>query len=238
VVQGVTEVLPVSSSAHLALVPALLGWAPAADRTAFAAALHAGSCAGVAWVLRDDLRRLDAGTAGLVAAASVPAAVAGALAVDAVERRLGGPRQLAACLAAAGAALWLADRRPASATAVGPRAAAYAGLAQTVALVPGVSRSGAALTALRAAGVERGAAERFSLLLSLPVTGGAAVLTLARRRRLEPGAVVGAATAAAGAAAAGSWLARRPARNLSGVALYRLALAAVVAVRLRREGQA
>ncbi|TAL13260.1 MAG: undecaprenyl-diphosphate phosphatase, partial [Frankiales bacterium] len=57
-VQGAAEVVPVSSSAQLVLVPWLLGWEQPADRTAFAAGLHAGSCAGLAWALRDELRRL------------------------------------------------------------------------------------------------------------------------------------------------------------------------------------
>ena len=60
-VQGVAEVVPVSSSAQLALLPWLLGWDEAPDRTTFAAALHAGSCAGIAWALRDEIRQLRAG---------------------------------------------------------------------------------------------------------------------------------------------------------------------------------
>jgi len=152
-VQGVTEVVPVSSSAHLTLVPWLLGWPPAPDRTALAAGLHAGSCAGIALALRAELRGLDRRTAVLLATATLPAAAAGALAADAVERRLGRPPQLAALLAGAGVLLWAADRRPARVHRVGPREAAVAGLAQVLALAPGVSRSGAVLTGLRAAGV-------------------------------------------------------------------------------------
>src|SRR5206468_9096972 len=80
VVQGVAEVLPVSSSAQLTLLPWLLGWEEAADRTTFAAALHAGSCAGIAWSLRDDIRRLRPRDVMTIAATSLPAAVAGYLA--------------------------------------------------------------------------------------------------------------------------------------------------------------
>ena len=85
VVQGVAEVVPVSSSAQLVLLPWLLGWDSPDDRTTFAAALHAGSCAGIGVALRRDLLALDRRTLAMVAAASVPAAVAGALVADRVE---------------------------------------------------------------------------------------------------------------------------------------------------------
>jgi undecaprenyl-diphosphatase len=223
------------------LLPWLLGWPPAQDRTTFAAGLHAGSCAGIAWALRDDVRALDRRTAALLAASCVPAAVAGLLAADAVEQRLGRPPQLAALLAGAGAVLWLADRAPQTRGEVGAREALLAAVAQVVALAPGVSRSGATVTALRAAGVERAAANRFSLLMSLPVTAGAAALTLLRADRppLRELAAGVPAAALAGAIAAATQR-RRPGSPASGAALYRLGLAAVVAVRLvrsRRRGE-
>ncbi len=239
--QGVAEVVPVSSSAQLVLVPWLLGWEQPPDRTTFAAGLHAGSCLGITWALRRELLALDRRTLGLVVAATVPAAVAGLLAADAVEERLGRPPQLAALLASAGALLWWADTR-AGGRAVGPREAAYAGLAQVAALVPGVSRSGATLTALRLAGVDREEAQRFSLLLSLPVTAGAAVLTMARTptarlvralRLLAPGAV----TAAVAGATTVTVLDTRSAAFVPGAALYRLGLAVGTARQLRRRGK-
>jgi undecaprenyl-diphosphatase len=115
---------------------------------------------------------------------------------------------------------------------------AGAALAQVAALVPGVSRSGATLTALRLLGVERTAAARFTLLMSLPVTAGAAGLTLLRAdrgaaRTAAPGVL---AAAAAGAATA-TLTARRGVRPARAAALYRLGLAAVVARRLSREGE-
>ena len=263
VVQGVAEVVPVSSSAQLALLPWLLGWEQPADRTTFAAGLHAGSCAGITWALRSELLALDRRTLALVAGATVPAAAVGLLAADTVEQRLGRPPQLAVLLAAAGALLWWADARaerqarggalldtpgvsssgapPADRPDVGAREAAYAGLAQVAALVPGVSRSGATLTALRLAGVDRQAAARFTLLLSLPVTAGAAGLTLARtpRRRLAtalrllaPGAV----TAALAGATTVTVVEGRGGGQARAAAVYRLGLAAVVARRLLREG--
>ena len=259
VAQGVAEVVPVSSSAQLVLLPWLLRWEQPADRTTFAAGLHAGSCAGIAWALRREPPTPR--EVALVAAASVPAAVAGLLAADVVEERLGRPAQLAALLAGFGALMWWVDARAQPAHVLtapdavtvppdrtvtatpGPppvtaRDAAVAALAQVAALVPGVSRSGATLTALRAVGVDRGEAERFSLLMSLPVTAGAAGLTLARARTAPTGTVPGAlAAAVAGALAARAVLAR-PGRPLRGAALYRLGLAAVVARRMIREGAA
>jgi len=288
----VAEVVPVSSSAQLVLLPWLLGWPPARDRTAFAAGLHAGSCLGIGWALRHELLTLDRRTVLLVAGASVPAAVAGALAADAVEERLGRPPQLAALLAGAGLLMWAVDARaerrptgpearrpqgsepepatvppdgqaphvsawrdsrrygrtsygPAEAGAsggaeprIGPREAAWAGCAQIVALIPGVSRSGATLTALRAAGVPRPEAERFSLLMSLPVTAGAAALTLLRAdpRRLVPltrELAPGVLTAALAGGLAVRRRSGRPGTPLRGAALYRLGLATAVVLRLR-----
>jgi len=234
----VAEVVPVSSSAQLALLPWLLGWDPPVDRTTFASGLHAGSTVGITAVLRP--WRVDRRTLLLVGATSVPAAVAGLLAADRVEQRLGRPRQLAALLAGAGAALWAADRWSPHDRPVGPREAGFAALAQVAALVPGVSRSGATLTALRLAGVERAAAERFSLLMSLPVTAGAAVLTLARAdraslRALGPSLTTGAVAAALAGAGAARAVQRRPGRTATIPALYRLGLAVVVTRRLSRK---
>lgn len=245
-----------SSSAQLVLLPWLAGWSPPEDRTTFGAALHAGSCVGICWALRRELRALTVRELAVLAAVSIPAAAAGALAADAVEERLGRPPQLAALLAGAGALMWWVDARAARRDHLEPQSlldtrgvsdsdrrlstipvtagqAALAGLAQVAALVPGVSRSGATLTALRAAGVERPAAQRFSLLMSLPITAGAAGLTLARARSVPPGVLPGSAAAAVAGALA---VRRSPGRSLAWPALYRLGLAAVVARRLVREG--
>lgn len=237
VVQGVAEVVPVSSSAQLALVPWLAGWTPPPQRTAFAAALHAGSCAGIAVALRCELLALEPRRAAGLLASCLPAAAAGVLVEDAVERRLGGPAQLAGALAAAGALLWLADRRPQDVTVAGMREVSVAAVAQVAALAPGVSRQGAALTALRLLRVERAEANRTCLLMSLPLTAGAALLPLARARRpalqaLAPLLTTGVpAAAVAGGLAAQAWR-RQPARPVTGAAVYRLALAATVAARL------
>lgn len=251
VVQGVAEVVPVSSSAQLTLLPWLLRHPEPADRTLEAALLHAGSCAGIGWALRTELRGLAGRELALLGAASVPAAVAGLLAADTVERRLGRPPQLAVLLAGAGALLWIVDRRAGDGNAqVTSRSATWAALAQPLALVPGVSRSGATLTALRAAGVARPAAERFALLMSLPVTAGAAGLTLWRAARTQPDpaqarrrttatvpsalaqSAPGLLAAAVTAAATVTRRRRHPPAGYGAPALYRLTVATAVAVRL------
>lgn len=232
--QGVAEVHPVSSSAQLALLPPLLGWPLPADRTALAAGLHAGSCAGLLVALRQDLRALDARTAGLLALSTLPAAAAGLLGGDVVEQRLGRPVPTAGLLAGAGALMWLADGRPQD-RPVGPGTLAAAALAQVLALAPGVSRSGAVLTALRALRVPREQAARTSLLMSLPITAGAAGLALLRADRgaVDGAVLLGAPVAAAAALLAARRASRRPPSRVTAPALYRGALAAVVVVRRR-----
>lgn len=218
-------------------MPWLLGWPLPAPRTTFAAGLHAGSCAGIAVTLLAD--RPPVRTLALAASTCLPAAVAGLLAADAVEQRLGRPAQLAALLAVGGVALAAADRRPQDRT-VGRREAGLAALAQVAALAPGVSRSGAALTALRSARVGRAEAERFALLMSLPVTAGAAALTLARADRAVLRGLAGPLVAGVPAAALTGWAGSRHASRRAGqplirFSLYRLTLAVItgVVVRLR-----
>ena len=242
-VQGVAEVVPVSSSAQLVLLPRLLGWPEPPHRTAFAALLHTGSTLGLAVALRRELRELattEAGRrrAGVFALTCLPAAVAGLLVHDDVERRLGGERQVALLLGAAGAAMWAADRRAEPADDVRPRDAVAAAAAQLLALAPGVSRHGATLTALRLCGVERAAAARFSLLMSMPVTGGAALVPLVKAdrttlRALAPLAATALPAAAASAGVAATAWRRHPGRSLTAPAVYRLVVAALTLARLR-----
>jgi len=228
-VQGIAEVVPVSSSAQLTLLPYLAGWEPEKDRTTFAAALHAGSALGIFLALKNDH---DAGTAKRTLAFAVPAAVAGLVGQKRVEQRLGGIAPTAGLLAIAGIAMWAADLRPASRPLTTPALNA-ASLAQVAALAPGVSRSGATLTALRAQQVDRHEAFRYTLHSSLPITVGAAGLTAIRARRapelLPTAAAAAASYAAARAVNGGSH------RLIPSAAIYRLAMAALVAGRLIRE---
>jgi undecaprenyl-diphosphatase len=219
------------------LLPWLAGWQPSVDRTRFAAGLHAGSAVGLALALRHDVRTLTPAAVRRTVASAAPAALAGLLLHDAVERRLGRPGSTAALLGVAAAALWVADGQaesgnPGRSGAVTGRDIRAAALAQIPALAPGVSRTGATLTALRARGVGRDEAMRTSLLMSVPVTLGAAGLTAVRGREVP--ALVPTVLAGVGAYATARRV--RASRGLIAACVaYRLGLAAAVAARLRRE---
>lgn len=190
----------------------------------------------MAAALRGEIAGLDSTARRQLAWSTVPAVLAGVVGQRAVERHLGGPRTTAALLAAGGVGLWLADRRtggvrPATA-GWDPADVRAAALAQVAALAPGVSRTGATLTALRSRGLSRTESYRLSLLMALPVSAGAAGLTAARARALPP--VLPTVLAAGSAYLATSGL--RPSRRTIGAAVaYRLALAAAVAATPRKE---
>lgn len=168
---------------------------------------------------------------GWMAASALPAAAAGYLGQDAVERRLGGPGPTAALLAGAGVVLLLADRAGAQRPATG-RDVALAALAQVLALAPGVSRAGATLTALRARGVAREEAVQLSLLMSLPITAGAAGLTAVRGRQAPP--LLPTLVSGVVAYAAAKRL-RVSAAFVPASVAYRFVVAGAVATRLRKE---
>jgi len=256
-VQGPTEVLPVSSSAHLALIPRLAGW-PLADadpelRNALEVALHAGAAAALTIALRGELaegvRELDGRRLAVATLALVPPALAGYLLEQRLERRPASPRSLAAGLAAGGVAMAWGDLRPGrcSPTDAGtsprrlpdvrPGDGFALGVAQALALVPGVSRNGATLTAARIRGFLREDAHTLSWRVGLPVIVGAAALKAVRlaQRGAPPGAPralgAGAAAAFASTLASASLLRRGArARALWPFALYRGGLALVAAV--------
>jgi undecaprenyl-diphosphatase len=197
IVQGLTELLPISSSGHLILVPWLADWRyleahPDFNKT-FNVALHLGTLvAVVAYFWSDVVRYVTAGfrsirrrsvsgpderIAWYMFAATLPAAVAGAAGEDVIEEHLGQPWQIAILLAVFGVLLWLADRLPERRTIQDLRfgTAIAIGVSQILALVPGVSRSGITITTGRAAGLDRDSAARFSFLLLIPVVFGAVV---------------------------------------------------------------
>ena len=186
---GPAELLPVSSSGHVAALPWLLGWEVAgwdgARRKELEVALHAGTAAALLIVLRPERLR-----AGVVAAAFAPPAAVGLSLERRIEERLGTPATLAAGLLAGGAALVLADRARGTRgdDDAGVRDGLALGLAQATALIPGVSRNGATLAAARARGFDRGAASRLSWEVALPVLLGATALKGWRVARLFDGA--------------------------------------------------
>jgi undecaprenyl-diphosphatase len=195
VVQGFTELLPISSSGHLILVPWLGDWTyleehPDFNKT-FDVALHLGTLIAVVAYFWDDIAALVAAwfrsvghrgirsaeerTAWCVFAATIPAALAGALGESFIERKLGQPWQIAIMLAVFGVLLWVVDRQPEERHLddVGVRNGFLIGCAQVLALMPGVSRSGITITAGRLWKLDRDAAARMSFLLLVPVVLGA-----------------------------------------------------------------
>jgi undecaprenyl-diphosphatase len=235
-VQGPAELLPVSSSAHVGLLPWALGWRhaelPGSVRKEVEVALHAGTALALA---------CDLGRWRLLAAASAPPALAGLLLERVVEERLGGPVSIAVGLVAGAAAMVWADRTPARRDTgeAGLVDGAWLGLAQAAALAPGVSRSGATLAAARARGFDRASAAALSRQVALPVLAGAAGLKGLRLARRRPGPrTLRALAAGAVAATASTLVARRV--NAGAVppavwAAYRVALAAMI---LRRRAAA
>jgi undecaprenyl-diphosphatase len=174
---GPVELVPVSSSGHVAAIPWLLGWEVAGwdgeRRKELEVALHAGTALALLIVARP--RRLRP---GLLAAAVLPPAIAGLALERPIEQRLGTPLTLAAGLLAGAGALVLADRSPSARAAddADVRDGLVLGLAQAAALIPGVSRSGATLAAARALGFSRPDASRLSWEVALPVLLGASGL--------------------------------------------------------------
>jgi len=198
IVQGATELLPISSSGHLILVPWAAGWRyleqhPDFNKT-FDVALHLGTLVAVvlyfwadvvrlvrAWFRSVARRRIateDERVAWYVAVATVPAAIAGAAGEDFIEEKLGDPWQIAILLAVFAVVLWLADRVAARREIgdIGWKGALSVGLAQCLALMPGVSRSGITITAGRFLRLDRDRAARLSFLLLIPIVFGASVL--------------------------------------------------------------
>ena len=225
-----------SSSGHLALVPRLLGWdyedLPADARKTFEVALHAGSAPALALALRGEIGRAP----HLQALTFLPPAAIGLAFERPIERRLGGLRSVAIAQIVAGAALIAADLRPERRSEANALDHLAVGFAQAAALAPGVSRSGAALTAARLRGLSRPAAAALSLRAALPVTVGAGLLKGVRAARdgvpeeLRGPAAVGAAAACVSALAA---LPLGRGTRWRGIALYRVALGTVALARAR-----
>lgn len=241
-VQGPTEVLPVSSSAHIVLLPRLAGWSDAeldADlRNSLEVALHAGTATALLIALRGELAQalheLDGRVLAPATLALAPPALVGYLMERRLERWPSSPRSLAAGLAVGGAAMAWADTCPRTRRLadLGPLDGLALGLAQALALLPGVSRNGATLTAARASGFAREDAHALSWRAGLPVIAGAAVLKAARvlQHGAPPGAVPALALGAGAAflstlACAPMLRPGRRGRALWPFALYRAGLA-------------
>jgi undecaprenyl-diphosphatase len=247
---GPAELLPISSSGHVTVIPWLLGWdyqdVDPELRKAFEVALHAGTAAALLITLRleveDAVREMSPRVLSLIALSFAPPALVGFTLERKIERYLGTPATIAVGLVCGSVAMIVADRAPQTRTSqeAGWRDALWLGAAQACALVPGVSRNGATLAAARARSFTRQDANRLSRHVALPVIAGATLLKTIRlhRRGLPPGAAVPfavGATASFVSTLGSTWLIRQVERDrsLAPYAAYRLALAAVIARRLR-----
>lgn len=191
-IQGIAEFLPISSSAHLVVLPQVLGW-PYLGKT-FDVALHLGTLLALLAYYRSDLRELTRAfgrlvyrcgkpadekerTVLLVIVATLPGALVGYLLDSVVERHLQGLGLVALVSIFWGGLLAWVDRAPGSKTlaSLTARQAFLVGCAQMAALLPGTSRSGATITAGVGLGLSRLQAARFSMLSSIPIVAGAVV---------------------------------------------------------------
>ena len=248
VIQGLSEFLPISSSAHLALTPWLLGWP--APGLAFDVALHLGTLIALVWFFWQEwitlakaffsiLRKRKLATeserrVAFVVVATIPGALAGYLLQDYAKTVFRTPALTGAMLIVMGVVLWLVDRsakQERGITTMTWRDAILVGLAQMFAIVPGVSRSGSTITAGRAVGMTREAAAVFSFLLSLPIITAAVVFE--GRHAIENGITMPIVAGVIASAISG-WLAisvllKFISRNSYGVfALYRVIIGAGV----------
>ncbi len=183
IVQGLTEFLPISSTAHLILFPWFLNWRGEINTLTFDVALHAGTLlALILFFWRDWLELIfkKQRLFGLIILASIPAGAAGYLLNDIVENNLREPLVISIMLIAVGILMLVAERtdKYKGLEKTGLKDSLIIGLAQAIAIIPGVSRSGITISAGLFRGFEREAAARFSFLLSTPLIAGATALHL------------------------------------------------------------
>jgi undecaprenyl-diphosphatase len=192
-IQGLTEFLPISSSAHLSLTPYLLGWE--APGLAFDVALHSGTLIAVLWFFRKEwieltraawniartrrVETIEEKRVVFLILATIPGAIGGLLLEEKAETVFRAPMLTAVALIVMGIVLWATDRFSSQERPLGHMKWAHAlliGIAQVVALVPGVSRSGSTITAARALQFDRQSAAVFSFLMSMPITAAAIIM--------------------------------------------------------------
>lgn len=251
IVQGITEFLPISSSAHLILIPWIFGWqGTLIDSLNFDVALHAGTLLSiVAYFWRDWLDLLKKFFTGFrdgtwktgegrlvwfIVLATIPAGVLGMKFEHVVEESFRNPLLVAAALVVISLVMWGADRyseKTANLKQMSFGHSLFIGFAQALALVPGVSRSGITIIAGLLKGYTRECAARFSFLLSTPVIAGAAILKL-RKLHLAEGEALPFALGAAFSAVVGYLCIKFLLQYLNRHSLnlfvwYRLGLAAV-----------
>jgi undecaprenyl-diphosphatase len=238
-IQGVTEFLPVSSSAHLALAPRFFAFQD--PGLTFDVGLHLGTLLAVLIYYRDIWTRMLLGAAreprgeegrnlGLIALATLPAVVVGLLFEKAAEDAFRDPRRIGVCLIAFSAVMWWAERSAKQAVSwrgAGVRSLLLVGAAQALAIMPGVSRSGATISAALLLGIKAPEAAELSFLMATPIVAGAALLKLRHLglADLDATFLLGiAVSAATGFAAVGAFIRFLPRGGFKPYVIYRVAL--------------
>lgn len=181
-IQGLSEFLPISSSAHLILVPKLLGWSD--QGLAFDVAVHIGTLLAVVIYFRADLaqilsdffksiaQRKQIGQSNIawgVGFGTIPVGLCGLAFADFIEANLRSPLVIASTTIIFGLLLYIADKKSATKTEISIKTAIFIGIFQALALIPGVSRSGITITAALLLGLNSTQSAKFSFLLSIPV---------------------------------------------------------------------
>ncbi len=259
IVQGLTEFLPISSSGHLLLVPYLFKWDdPFIDSLAFSVMLHMGTLVALLIYFRRDWIALvpaffaavrdrsfredgDRKLAVLIAITTIPAIIFGVLLNDFLEKEIRAAGIVAVTLVIGAAIMWLADRTGAKdqgMDGLSPTRALILGVAQSLALIPGISRSGISISTGLFLGLTRESAARFSFLMATPVTAAAGAYETVKLIKGDAGATVDllplivgmVAALIAGLAAIHFLLRYLRTRSLLIFVIYRLVLAAIVVV--------
>jgi undecaprenyl-diphosphatase len=249
IIQGLSEFLPISSSAHLTLAPWLLGWED--PGLAFDVALHLGTLIAVLWYFRMEWAALVRAAFGIVTTgrvetpekrrviyliiATVPGAIGGYLLQSRAESAFRDPQLIAIALIVMGIALWLVDKLVDQQRVLGEMRwidGLLIGLSQVIALIPGVSRSGSTITTARGLRFDREAAAEFSFLMSMPIIAAAVIME--GPKALQESGLTNELMSGVVASAISGWLAisilmRFVSRHSYGIfALYRIALGIAV----------
>jgi len=249
IIQGLSEFLPISSSAHLTLAPWLLGWED--PGLAFDVALHLGTLIAVLWYFRMEWLALVKAAFGIITTgrietpekrrvvaliiATIPGAIGGYLLQSRAESAFRDPQLIAIALIVMGIVLWLADKLVDQQRVLGEirwMDALLIGLSQVIALIPGVSRSGSTITTARGLRFDRESAAEFSFLMSMPIIAAAVIME--GPKALQQGGLTNELMSGVVASAISGWLAisilmRFVSRHSYGIfAFYRVALGLVV----------
>jgi undecaprenyl-diphosphatase len=249
IIQGLSEFLPISSSAHLTLAPWLLGWED--PGLAFDVALHLGTLIAVLWYFRMEWLALVKAAFGIITTgrietpekrrvialiiATIPGAIGGYLLQSRAESAFRDPQLIAIALIVMGIVLWLADKLVDQQRVLGEMRwvdALLIGLSQVIALIPGVSRSGSTITTARGLRFDRESAAEFSFLMSMPIIAAAVIME--GPKALQQGGLTNELMSGVVASAISGWLAisilmRFVSRHSYGIfAFYRVALGLVV----------